>query len=76
MSDADKVAEMENNPELANLDFSLPNPEIEYATPSAYIDPDLPTMSDENNTDEETEEETEPEIDPLQMTPEQIAEAI
>lgn len=75
-SDAAALADLENNPELANLDFSLPNPEIEYATPSAYIDPDLPTTPTSIDTPEEPEEEAEPEIDPLTMTPEQIAEAV
>ena len=50
--------------------------DIEYATPSAYIDPDLPAY-DPNATlePEEPEEETKEE-ETLELTPEQIAEAI
>lgn len=54
--------------------------DIEYATPSAYIDPDLPAY-DPNATLEEPGEEPEqpeeqPEEETIELTPEQIAEAI
>lgn len=69
-------ADLENNPELANLDLNIPDlNEIEYATPSAYIDPDLPAVPTEAENTEEPEEE-EPEEETIEQTPEQIAEAI
>ncbi|MBQ8984945.1 hypothetical protein IJ076_00065 [Candidatus Saccharibacteria bacterium] len=48
--------------------------DLEYATPSAYIDPDLPEIKEEEEKEEPEEEVKEEDI--LKMTPEQIAEAI
>lgn len=47
--------------------------DVEYATPSAYIDPDLPAYNPDQPVEEEPEEEKE-EQDILEMTPEQIEE--
>lgn len=71
------------NPE-ADIDMSGIDPNInipsledlEYATPSAYIDPDLPanpTPIADPNEPEKVEEKAE---ETIEMTPEQIAEAI
>lgn len=49
--------------------------DLEYATPSAYIDPDLQT-TEEKPEEAPAEEEEQPEEDVLSMTPEQIAEMI
>lgn len=61
-----------------DLSANIPDlSDIEYATPSAYIDPDLPAY-DPNATlePEEPEEEEAKEEETLELTPEQIAEAI
>lgn len=49
--------------------------DLEYATPSAYIDPNLQT-TEEKPEETPAEEEKQPEKDVLTMTPEQIAEMI
>lgn len=65
--------------DMSGIDPNLAIPsleDLEYATPSAYIDPNLPAnptpIEDPN---EPKEEEKEPE-ETIEMTPEQIAEAI
>ena len=75
-ANANAGADLENNPELANLDLNIPDlNEIEYATPSAYIDPDIPTTPAEAENPDEPKEE-QPEEETIELTPEQIAEAI
>lgn len=73
----DQSAEQAANEALeqsAGQDLGIPNlSDIEYATPSAYIDPDLPAYNPDQPEEEEPEEE-EPEEDTLEMTPEQIEE--
>lgn len=70
---------LENSTQSSDFDVSIPDlSDIEYATPSAYIDPDLPAY-DPNATlepEEDKKEEEEKEEETLEMTPEQIAEAI
>ena len=61
---------LENSVATQNLDA------VEYATPSAYIDPDLPAYNPDAPVEEEPEEEEQPEEDTLEMTPEQIADMI
>lgn len=57
-------------------DLKIPSlDDLEYATPSAYIDPDLPTAPTEVETPEEEKEEA-PEEETIEMTPEQIADYI
>lgn len=64
------------------VDAGIPNlDKLEYATPSAYIDPDLPAnptpVTDPNEETSETEpQEASPEEETLEMTPEQIAEML
>ena len=65
---------------MEDIDPNLKIPsleDIEYATPSAYIDPDLPAnptpIEDPNEPEEKEPEE---ELDTIEMTPEQIANAI
>ena len=71
----DQNAEQAANEALANSAVTQDLDAIEYATPSAYIDPDLPAYNpDAVEEPEEEPEEEEPEEDTLEMTPEQIAE--
>lgn len=77
----DQTAEQAANEALeqsGGLNIDMPDlNDVEYATPSAYIDPDLPsTPTSIDNPDEPTEEKPEENLDILEMTPEQIAEAI
>ncbi len=63
--------------DMSGIDPNLKIPsleDLEYATPSAYIDPDLPATPTEIDAPEEVQEETPEET--IEMTPEQIAEAI
>ncbi|MBR3324387.1 hypothetical protein IKG24_02555 [Candidatus Saccharibacteria bacterium] len=77
---ADQSAEQAANEALANpggLNVSMPDlNDIEYATPSAYIDPDLPAYNPEQKPEEEAPAETTEEQDTLEMTPEQIADMV
>ena len=80
----DQSAEQAANEALENsasqnpdLDLSIPDlSDIEYATPSAYIDPDLPAYDPNATLEPEEPEEEQKEEETLEMTPEQIAEAI
>ena len=68
----DQNAEQAANEALENA--AVPDlADVEYATPSAYIDPDLPAYNPDQ-PEEEPEEEEEEEEDILEMTPEQIEE--
>ena len=72
--DAERVAN-EALEQSGGQDLGIPNfSDIEYATPSAYIDPDLPAYNPDGEQEEEQPEEEEEEDDVLSMTPEQIAE--
>ena len=72
----DQSAEQAANAALENAAVTQDLNAIEYATPSAYIDPDLPVYNP--NAPEETEEQPEEteEQEGIEMTPEQIEEAI
>ena len=64
--------------DMSGIDPNLTIPsleDLEYATPSAYIDPDLPSVPTSIDAVEEPKEET-PEEETIEMTPEQIADAI
>ena len=64
--------------DMTGIDPNLKIPsleDLEYATPSAYIDPDLPATPTAVDAPEEPEEEVKEE-ETVEMTPEQIAEAI
>ena len=80
-SATDTSAEASTDLGMEDIDPNLKIPsleDIEYATPSAYIDPDLPanpTPIEDPNEPEEEEESSE-ETETLEMTPEQIAEAV
>lgn len=69
----DQSAEQAANEALENSNVANDLDAIEYATPSAYIDPDLPAYNPDQPEEEEPEEE-EVEEDILEMTPEQIEE--
>ena len=77
----DQSAEQAANEALeksGGLNVDMPDlNDVEYATPSAYIDPDLPAnpnpIKDPNESEEAEEEKEE---DTLEQTPEQIAEAL
>lgn len=69
----DQSAEQAANEALENSNVANDLDAIEYATPSAYIDPDLPAYNPDQPVEEEPEEEEE-EQDILEMTPEEIEE--
>ena len=76
-SGADTNTDSTADASMAGVDPNLAIPsldDLEYATPSAYIDPDLPEIKEEE-APAETEEQSEDQ-DILEMTPEQIAEVI
>lgn len=62
-----------------DVDFKIPSLDnLEYATPSAYIDPDLPANPapiDDADNEPAAPAEEEPE-ETIEMTPEQISEAV
>ena len=69
----------DTNTEMDAVDpnFEVPSlDKVEYATPSAYIDPDLPDNPDPIEDPNEPEETPEEESEALMTTAEQIAEAI
>ena len=75
--DIDQDAEQAANAALeqSGQDLAMPDlSDVEYATPSAYIDPDLPAYNSETPEEEPKEEPEETEEDILAMTPEQIEE--
>lgn len=69
----DQNAEQAANEALENSALTQDLDAVEYATPSAYIDPDLPAYNPDAPVEEEPVEE-EPEEDTIEMTPEEIAE--
>ncbi|MBR3270074.1 hypothetical protein IKG07_02395 [Candidatus Saccharibacteria bacterium] len=69
----DQSAEQAANEALENSAVMPDLSDIEYATPSAYIDPDLPAYNPDQPVEEEPEEEEE-EQDILEMTPEEVEE--
>lgn len=75
---ADSTNVQDADIDMSGIDPNLKIPsleDLEYATPSAYIDPDLPTTPTDIDAPEEPEVEA-PAEDTIEMTPEQIAEAI
>lgn len=79
-SGVDQSAEQAANEALENsggLNVDIPDlNDVEYATPSAFIDPDLPAYNPDQAAAEEPQEEEPEEQDILEMTPEQIADMI
>ncbi|MBQ3296405.1 hypothetical protein IJG95_01715 [Candidatus Saccharibacteria bacterium] len=75
---ADSTNVQDADIDMSGIDPNLKIPsleDLEYATPSAYIDPDLPATPTDIDAPEEPEAEA-PAEDTIEMTPEQIAEAI
>ena len=75
---ADSTNVQDADIDMSGIDPNLKIPsleDLEYATPSAYIDPDLPATPTDIDAPEEPEAEA-PTEDTIEMTPEQIAEAI
>ncbi|MBR3252820.1 hypothetical protein IKF84_01985 [Candidatus Saccharibacteria bacterium] len=75
----DTGADTSANLGMEDIDPNLKIPsleDIEYATPSAYIDPDLPANPTPIEDPNEPEEVPEEEPETIEMTPEQIAEAV
>ncbi len=70
----DQSAEQAANEALEKSNTAQDLNTVEYATPSAYIDPDLPAYNPDQPVEEEPEKEEQPEEDTLEMTPEQITE--
>lgn len=70
----DQSAEQAANEALENSAAIPDLSDVEYATPSAYIDPDLPAYNPDAPVEEEPKEEEPEEEETLEMTPEQIAD--
>lgn len=75
--DTNAAADVDSATDASLDDVKIPSlDDLEYATPSAYIDPDLPATPTSIEEPNEPEESSESEIETMEMTPEQIAEAI
>ena len=74
--EVDQSAEQAANEALANTAVTQDLNAIEYATPSAYIDPDLPAYNPDAQEEEPEEPEETEDQEGFEMTPEQIEEAI